>query len=70
MLDFKGLFLEKTGNEWENRKNFEKKPKLFNIIEIDYMQDHDAALCTKQVRFLWFVSISFPLVCLYKAKLL
>ncbi|XP_022647178.1 poly [ADP-ribose] polymerase-like isoform X2 [Varroa destructor] len=49
MLDFKGLFLEKTGNEWENRKNFEKKPKLFNIIEIDYMQDHDAALCTKQI---------------------
>lgn len=49
LLDFKSVFLEKTGNEWDQRKNFVKQPKLFNIIEIDYMQDNGDEQSTKKV---------------------
>ena len=30
------LYLDKTGNKWENRKNFEKHPSKFFPIDIDY----------------------------------
>ena len=33
---FKNLYAEKTGNEWENRKNFVKYPKKFFPVDIDY----------------------------------
>lgn len=49
LLNFKGVFMEKTGNEWEKRKNFMKQPKLFNIIEIDYLQDTVDGENTKKV---------------------
>lgn len=49
LLNFKGVFMEKTGNEWEKRKNFTKQPKLFNIIEIDYLQDTVDGENTKKV---------------------
>lgn len=35
---FENLYLEKTGNHWENRKNFVKKPGAFYPIDIDYGQ--------------------------------
>ncbi|CAL1526877.1 unnamed protein product [Lymnaea stagnalis] len=38
---FKELYLDKTGNEWENRKNFQKFPNKFYPLEIDYGQDED-----------------------------
>eukprot|EP01018_Ginkgo_biloba_P034176 Gb_33067 [translate_table: standard] len=40
--EFKRLFLEKTGNEWEaweNKDNFEKQPGKFFPLEIDYGVD-------------------------------
>lgn len=42
ILEFKRLFLEKTGNEWEsweNKDNFEKQPGKFFPLEIDYGVD-------------------------------
>ena len=35
---FKSLYLDKTGNHWENRKDFKKKPNKFYPLEIDYGQ--------------------------------
>ncbi|XP_064621580.1 poly [ADP-ribose] polymerase 1-like [Lineus longissimus] len=39
MQHFKSIYLEKTGNEWANRKDFEKIPNKFYPLEIDYGQD-------------------------------
>ena len=36
MTQFKGLYLDKTGNEWEDRKNFVKHPNKFYPLDIDY----------------------------------
>lgn len=36
---FKDLYLDKTGNHWEDRKNFQKIPDKFYPLEIDYGQD-------------------------------
>ncbi|OON16936.1 Poly(ADP-ribose) polymerase catalytic domain protein, partial [Opisthorchis viverrini] len=33
---FEDLYLEKTGNEWKDRANFQKKPHKFYEIELDY----------------------------------
>ena len=33
---FKELYAQKTGNEWEDRKSFVKHPKKFYPIDIDY----------------------------------
>ncbi len=33
------MYFDKTGNEWENRHKFEKKPGKFVPIEIDYGAD-------------------------------
>ncbi|KAF5405982.1 Poly [ADP-ribose] polymerase [Paragonimus heterotremus] len=33
---FEDLYLEKTGNEWKDRKNFQKKPNKFYEMELDY----------------------------------
>lgn len=35
---FKELYLEKTGNHWEDRDNFQKQPNKFFPLEIDYGQ--------------------------------
>ena len=35
---FKELYLDKTGNSWESRKHFQKKPNKFYPLEIDYGQ--------------------------------
>lgn len=35
---FKQLYAEKTGNEWENRKDFKKFPNKFYPLDIDYGQ--------------------------------
>lgn len=48
LLEFKSVFLDKTGNEWESRKHFVKQPKHFDIIEMDLMQD-EGSVDTKQV---------------------
>ena len=34
--EFKRLYGEKTGNDWEDRKNFVKHPNKFYPLEIDY----------------------------------
>lgn len=39
--NFTAVYLEKTGNEWNNRKSFEKKPRKFYPIDIDYGADDD-----------------------------
>jgi len=36
---FNDLYAEKTGNLWEDRKNFQKYPNKFYPLEIDYGQD-------------------------------
>nr|UYS55296.1 poly-ADP-ribose polymerase I [Physella acuta] len=41
IIGFKDLYLDKTGNVWENRKNFEKFPNKFYPLDIDYGQDED-----------------------------
>ncbi|XP_062619939.1 poly [ADP-ribose] polymerase 1-like [Saccostrea cucullata] len=42
LLDaFKQLYAEKTGNEWENRKDFKKYPNKFYPLDIDYGQEED-----------------------------
>ncbi|CAH8596969.1 unnamed protein product [Schistosoma bovis] len=33
---FKEIYFEKTGNEWEDRKNFRKMPHKFYELELDY----------------------------------
>ncbi|CAG5129820.1 unnamed protein product, partial [Candidula unifasciata] len=33
---FRDLYRDKTGNTWENRKNFQKMPSKFYPLEIDY----------------------------------
>ncbi|KAK7474692.1 hypothetical protein BaRGS_00034057 [Batillaria attramentaria] len=38
---FKELYLDKTGNEWENRDNFKKHPNKFFPLEIDYGQEDE-----------------------------
>uniref|UniRef100_A0A182YTW7 Poly [ADP-ribose] polymerase n=1 Tax=Biomphalaria glabrata TaxID=6526 RepID=A0A182YTW7_BIOGL len=38
---FKELYIDKTGNEWENRKTFLKMPNKFYPLEIDYGQDEE-----------------------------
>jgi len=36
IADFEAVYLDKTGNEWEDRDSFKKKPGKFFPIEIDY----------------------------------
>lgn len=38
---FLDLYGEKTGNSWEDRKNFVKHPNKFYPLEIDYGQDNE-----------------------------
>ncbi|XP_076464586.1 poly [ADP-ribose] polymerase 1-like [Babylonia areolata] len=38
---FKNLYLDKTGNHWEDRNDFQKKPNKFYPLEIDYGQDDE-----------------------------
>ncbi|KAJ8308841.1 hypothetical protein KUTeg_013715 [Tegillarca granosa] len=38
---FKSLYGEKTGNAWEDRKDFKKYPNKFYPLEIDYGQDDE-----------------------------
>ncbi|CAL1292484.1 unnamed protein product [Larinioides sclopetarius] len=38
---FESLYLEKTGNEWWDRKNFVKKPGCMYPLDIDYGQESD-----------------------------
>ncbi|CAH8604626.1 unnamed protein product [Heterobilharzia americana] len=33
---FRGIYLEKTGNQWDDRKNFRKIPHKFYEMELDY----------------------------------
>ncbi|PVD25807.1 hypothetical protein C0Q70_13469 [Pomacea canaliculata] len=39
---FKELYLEKTGNHWEDRDNFQKQPNKFFPLEIDYGQEEES----------------------------
>ena len=38
---WKLVFLLSTGNSWEDRKNFVKRPNKFYPLEIDYGQDNE-----------------------------
>ncbi|XP_013411414.1 poly [ADP-ribose] polymerase 1-like [Lingula anatina] len=38
---FKEVYLDKTGNMWEDRKNFVKYPNKFYPLEIDYGQEEE-----------------------------
>jgi len=38
---FRTLYAEKTGNDWDNRKNFVKVPNRFYPLDIDYGADDD-----------------------------
>uniref|UniRef100_T1IQQ9 Poly [ADP-ribose] polymerase n=1 Tax=Strigamia maritima TaxID=126957 RepID=T1IQQ9_STRMM len=38
---FQALYLEKSGNQWINRKNFVKQPNRFYPLDIDYGQDDE-----------------------------
>jgi hypothetical protein len=33
--------MDKTGNSWDNKKNFQKKPGKYQLVEIDYDNDDD-----------------------------
>ncbi|XP_055949557.1 poly [ADP-ribose] polymerase 1-like [Argiope bruennichi] len=39
IFSFEALYLEKTGNEWWDRKNFVKKPGCMYPLDIDYGQE-------------------------------
>ena len=39
--------MEKTGNNWRDRKNFVKKPNRFYPLEIDYGQEEEAVSVAK-----------------------
>ncbi|GFS22250.1 poly [ADP-ribose] polymerase, partial [Elysia marginata] len=41
IASFKEMYLQKTGNNWEDRKNFQKFPNKFYPLEIDYGQDDE-----------------------------
>lgn len=43
-MHFKSLFQEKTGNEWESRSRFIKRPNLFYPLELDYGDDESESL--------------------------
>lgn len=47
---FEKLFHEKTGNKWENRKQFVKKPKLFDLVEMDTTPSEIQNPDTRRVR--------------------
>ncbi|XP_063237914.1 poly [ADP-ribose] polymerase [Bacillus rossius redtenbacheri] len=36
---FKTLFLDKTGNAWENRNNFKKMPDMYVLMDIQYVEE-------------------------------
>jgi poly [ADP-ribose] polymerase len=36
LREFLAIYLDKTGNEWDSRKNADKKPNKFYPLEIDY----------------------------------
>ncbi|KHJ87626.1 Poly(ADP-ribose) polymerase catalytic domain protein [Oesophagostomum dentatum] len=38
VASFERLFLEKTGNYWQHKDNFEKKPGLMGLIETDFSE--------------------------------
>ena len=38
---FQKLYYEKTGNNWEDRKNFIKRPSKFYPVEVSYGEDDD-----------------------------
>lgn len=44
MASFKSLYEEKTGNEWEDRKHFQKIPGKFYPVEVDYGQDQVSSI--------------------------
>jgi len=37
--EFREVFLEKTGNAWEDRAKFQKKAGKFNLVDVDYSAD-------------------------------
>ena len=41
--EFCEVYLDKTGNAWHNRHEFDKKFGKFNIVEQDYSQDNELA---------------------------
>lgn len=41
IAQFKALYAEKTGNEWEHRANFTKVSNKFYPLDIDYGADDD-----------------------------
>ena len=43
MQSFTALFLDKTGNRWEDRGQFKKEPNKFYPLEIDYGAEESAA---------------------------
>ena len=49
--NFKAIFLEKTGNKWEDRKRFEKKAKFFDLVDMDTNTSDAREPDTKQVSF-------------------
>ncbi len=55
---FLSLYAEKTGNEWEDRKNFKKYPNKFYPIDIDYGAVSNPKVCrfwkVSWVLALWF----------------
>ncbi|XP_074645175.1 poly [ADP-ribose] polymerase 1-like [Tubulanus polymorphus] len=42
--DFQSLYLDKTGNDWSDRKNFQKQPNKFYPLELDFGQDDEDEL--------------------------
>ena len=46
---FRDLYLEKTGNLWENRKCFVKQPNKFFPLDIDYGGVSAQFCCVKSV---------------------
>lgn len=41
LKNFENIYLDKTGNEWEERKNFMKKPKKFYPVDVNYGNEQD-----------------------------
>lgn len=41
------MYLDKSGNEWEDRHNFVKKPGKMYLVDIDYGSEVSYTLATK-----------------------
>ena len=53
--NFESKFLEKTGNNWNDRKNFKVLPKKYNMVNIDYSKKLLSAQSLTKAKWEYYV---------------